>query len=516
MSSDVNALEGQVASAMQQQRWDDALDALRQLIEIDPDRLNYTARFAHLLDGLGHTQHAVDIYRRFLDRNPDAATAHFNVAGLYKKLQQDDLALAALDEAIRLRIDRVEEVYLNKGVLYAETHRPEKARACYEKALSLAPDYVSALFNLAGLLEEEGDRQRAVDIYNRILEIQPDYCEALSRLAYAEKMSADHAALVERLEKAVADTKSDAYAQQTLNFALGKARDDLQQYDEAAAAYTAANKAARMTAVPYDRAQTEEAFSQLMEIYDPEWIASTSTGSDAEPIFICGMYRSGSTLLEHRLAGHPAIVAGGELDVLPWMIGRNFAPYPQGVRAASAERLREMAAYYQSRVQSFFPGEHRVTDKRPTNFMDLGLIKVLFPKAKIIHTTRHIADNCLSVFFQQMGPGFGYATDLGDAAHYYRQQERLKAHWHACFGDDLHTVRYEELIADPEAVLQGVLNYLALDWDDGVLEPEQDGTRVRTASIWQVRQPLHSGSQGRWANYRSLVEAVPELADATR
>ena len=154
MSSDVNALEGQVASAMQQQRWDDALDALRQLIEIDPDRLNYTARFAHLLDGLGHTQHAIDIYRRFLDRNPGAATAHFNVAGLYKKLQQDALALAALDEAIRLRIDHVEEVYLNRGVLFAETHRPEKARACYEKALSLAPDYVSALFNLAGLLEE--------------------------------------------------------------------------------------------------------------------------------------------------------------------------------------------------------------------------------------------------------------------------------------------------------------------------------------------------------------------------
>ena len=515
MSADVNALEGQVASAMQDQRWDEALDALRQLIEAEPDRLNYTARFAHLLDGLGHTQHAIDVYRRFLDRNPDAATAHFNVAGLYKKLQLDELALAALDQAISLKIDRVEEVYLNKGVLYAETHRPEKARACYEKALSIAPDYVSALFNLAGLLEEDGKRERAVDIYNRILEIQPDYWEALSRLAYAQKIGADHAALIERLEKAVAETTSDSYAQQSLNFALGKARDDLEQYEQAAAAYNAANAAARLTTVPYDRGQTEAAFDQLIEIYDPEWIKATSTDSEAEPIFICGMYRSGSTLLEHRLAGHPDIVAGGELDVLPWMIGRNFAPYPQGVRAASTERLRDMAAYYESRVRSFFPGEQRITDKRPTNFMDLGLIKVLFPKAKIIHTTRHIADNSLSVFFQQMGPGFGYATDLGDTAHYYLQQERLKAHWQACFGDDLYTVRYEDMVADAETVLRGVIDYLGLDWDAGVLDTEGEGTRVRTASIWQVRQAMHQRSTARWRNYGTLISKVPELVAAT-
>ncbi|MDH3620138.1 MAG: sulfotransferase [Gammaproteobacteria bacterium] len=515
MSSDLTALEEQVATYMQQQRWDDALETLRQLIEAEPDRLNYTARLAHLVDGLGHTHHAIDVYRRFLDRNPADATAHFNVAGLYKKMQQDDLALAALDEAIRLEIDHAEEVHLNKGVLFAETHRPEEAKKSYEKSLSIEPDYVPALFNLAGLLEEEGERQRAIEIYNRLLELQPDNWDALSRLVYAEKVGPDHAGLVERIEKAVAETTADALAQQTLNFALGKARDDLQEFTQATAAYTAANAAARTHAVPYDRKQTEQAFDQLIEVYDPEWIANTSTESDAEPIFINGMFRSGSTLLEHRLAGHPAIVAGGELDVLPWLIGRNLAPYPQGVRAASMERLREMAAYYQSRVQSFFPGAQRVTDKRPTNFMDLGLIKVLFPKARIIHTTRHIADNCLSVFFQQMGPGFGYATDLGDVAHYYGQQERLKEHWQTCFGDDLHTVRYEELITEPQTVLRGVLDYLGLEWDDGLLESEQDGTRVRTASIWQVRQDLHTRSKGRWANYESLVKAVPELAEAT-
>ncbi len=502
------ALEALVELYVHQQRPDEAHNILTALTEEEPDSLHYCAQLANFLDSVGQTQTAVDEYLRLIERQPKLAVAHFNLALLLKKQQRNSEALAAYDEAIRLEIDQPEEVYSNMGVLYSEMQDAEKSREMYERALKIAPNYVPALFNLAGHFEESGEKQLAIEHYERILSIDPKNWKSLARLAYPGKVTAEDQGLIDRLTACIDDMKDDKRAQEGLYFALGKAYDDLETYDEAAAAFVAANEFSKQRVLPYTPAATEASFDRLIDIFDSGWIDRATTVSVASPVFICGMFRSGSTLLERMLGAHPAIAAGGELNVLAWLVSRHLGPFPQGVKDATKEQLQSIAEEYDTRVRELVPDSPVVIDKRPDNFLRVGLIRSIFPACKIIQTRRELRDNCLSVYFQQFDRSASYANDLQHIAHYYRQQERLFVHWQACAGDNICTVDYEELIESPELVLRRVLAFLGLEWDASVLDFQQGKGLVKTASIWQVRQGLHSGSRDRWRNYEALAKKI--------
>lgn len=503
-----DALQALTDLFLQQRRVDEAHNILKMLTVENPDNLHFCARLASYFEALGQTQAAISEYLRLLERQPDIATAHYNIALLYTQIKQYSDALNAYEKAIDLDIERVEEVYSNMGALCSEIHDADRARKMYLLALEHAPDYVPALYNLAGHCEETNEKQAAIEHYERILSINPQHWDALARLAYPRKITNEHQELVDRLERAVEHPHADNLARETLNFALGKSFDDLKLYKRASAAYVAANELGKLRVAPYDRGKTEQAFDQLIELFDAAWVSQAETESTAAPIFICGMLRSGSTLLEQMLAGHPSITAGGEIVFLPWLAGRELAPYPEGARSASRERLRRVSDEYLSRVRELFPDYEVITDKRPDNFLHLGLIKALFPAARIIITRRNLFDNCLSVYFQQLGRALRYATDIENTAHYHRQHERLIAHWTTCFGDDIFTVDYEALVESPEPLMRRLTEFLGLGWDARVLEFQKTSSLVKTASLWQVRGELHTHSSGRWHNYESLVQGL--------
>ena len=505
------ALEALADLFFQQQRFDEALDARKTLTLEDRDNLHYSAQLAKLFDAIGQTDAAIGEYCRLLRRQPGLAVAHFNLAQLYGRLKRYSDAIASYENAVRLEIDQVEEAYSNMGILYSEMEEPDTARKMYERALGITPDYIPALFNLAGHFEETDEKQEALDHYERILSIDPKHWNSLARLAYPRKITSEHRDLVDRLEVAVEEAKEDNMTTERLYFALGKAFDDLELYEKASAAYIAANELGKLRAVPYDGLTTERAFGQLIDMFDAEWISQNVTASTVAPIFICGMFRSGSTLLEQMLGAHPEVTAGGEIEVLPWLIGNELAPYPTGVKDASREQLQRVGDEYVSKVRELFPEHEKITDKRPDNFLHLGLIKVLFPAAKIIHTRRNLLDNCLSLYFQQLGNNFSYATDLENSAHYYQQQQRLMAHWTSLIGADIFVVDYEELVESPESVMRQLLDNLGLEWDARVLEFQKTSKPVKTPSLWQVRQNLHTQSSGRWRNYEALVENMRSM-----
>jgi len=506
------ALEALADLYLHQQRPNEAHNVFKALTEDDPESLHYCAQLANFLDSVGQTQAAIDEYLRLIERQPTLAVAQFNLALLLKKEQRNAEALAAYYEAIRLEIDQPEEVYSNMGVLYSEMQDATKARQMFEQAIEIAPDYLPALFNLAGHFEESGEKQLAIEHYERILAVDPRHWKSLARLVYPQKITVENQDLIDRLMACIDDMADDKRAQEGLYFALGKAYDDLESYDEAAAAFVAANEISKQRVLPYTPAATEKAFDQLMDIFDSRWVDRVTTNSDASPIFICGMYRSGSTLLERMLGGHPAIAAGGELKVLAWLVGRHLGPFPHGAIGATKEQLRRIAEDYEGRVRELVPDAPFVIDKRPDNFLRVALIRAIFPAAKIIQTRRDLRDNCLSLYFQQFDRAASYANDLQHIAHYYRQQERLFAHWQARFGDNICTVGYEELVDSPESVLRRVLEFLGLEWDARVLDFQQTSGLVKTASIWQVRQGLHSRSKDRWRNYESLLGNLTKLA----
>ena len=493
---------------LQQERLDEAHAVLKTLTEDDPDSLHFCALLAGFLDSVGQTQNAIDEYRRLTEQQPHHAVAHFNLALLLKKQQQNAEALAAYDEAIRLGIDQPEEVYCSMGVVYSDMQDAEQSREMYERALQIAPDYVPALFNLAAHFEESGEKQLAIEHYERILRIDPRHWKSLARLAYPGKVTTEDQGLINRLTACLAELKDDTRAQEGLYFALGKAYDDLESYDEAAAAYVAANEFSKQRVLPYTPAASEAAFDRLIDIFNSGWIDRATTDSDASPVFICGMYRSGSTLLERMLGAHPAIASGGELNVLGWLINNHLGPFPQGAQAATKTQLQSIAEEYDAKVRELVPDSPLVIDKQPDNFLRVGLIRSIFPKCKIIQTRRDIRDNCLSLYFQQFARASSYANDLQNIAHYYRQQERIFEHWKACAGDNIFSVDYEELVESPERVLRRVLAFLGLEWDASVLDFQQSEGLVKTASIWQVRQALHSGSKDRWRNYESLLGSL--------
>jgi len=483
----------------------EAIHTLVSLTEEVPDSLDYCARLAGILEQIGQNDAAISHYQRLLRRQPDMPEAHFNLALLYKKDRRYACALAEYDAAIRLEIDHIEEVYSNMGVLYSEMREADKARQMYERALEVDPAYIPALFNYAGLREEVGERGGAIELYRRILAINPRHWDSLARLAYAQTITAADQPLVESLRKAIDSAQDDRLAREGLCFALGKALDDLKQFEEAMAAYRAANELGKLRNPAYQRQAFEQAVDQLIRTCDPAWMRRVESGSIASPIFICGMFRSGSTLVEQILAGHPSVSAGGELDYLPWLVRRRLAPYPQRLERVTREELQQLGSDYQTRLRGLFPHAEHITDKRPDNFLHLGLIKALFPQVRIVYTKRNRLDNCLSIYFQQLGGNLNYATDLDDIAHYYGQHERLMAQWQARFGDNIVTVDYDELVRSPEPVVRGLLEFLGLEWDARCLAFQQSDSLVKTASVWQVREALHRRSSGRWRNYAPFV-----------
>ena len=497
---------------LQTRRAREAIDTLVALTEEVPDSLYYYARLGALLEGLDEPEVAIAHYERLLKRQPGMAAAHFNLALLCKKVKRYEQAAAAYAEAIRLGIDRVEEVYSNLGVLYSDMRKRDQARAQYQRALEVNPVYIPALFNLAGLLEESGERQEAIALYERVLAINPRHWDSLSRLAHAQKVAPGNGGLIARLTQGLEVTADEKAAQEGLYFALGKALDDLGRYDDAFKAYSAANELGKLRHPTYDRRAVERAFEQIIELINADWIHAAATDLTAAPVFICGMFRSGSTLVEQMLASHPGIQAGGELDFLPWLVARKLAPYPEQAASAAQADLAELGNEYISRLQALFPGGGNITDKQPENFLRLGLIKALFPHARIVYTRRNLLDNCLSVYFQQLDANLPYATDLDNICHYYRQHERLMAHWRGCLGDSLYTVDYDDLVQSPEPVLRGLLEFLGLDWDERCMKFQQADVLVKTASVWQVRDELHSQSSGRWENYATHVGSLRAAA----
>ena len=504
------ALEALADLYIQQHRIEECLKILRELTGMAPENLNYSVKLANLLDSVGNTDAAIDTYTRLIQHKPGEAIAHFNIALLYKKQERFEEAISAYEQAARLGIDRVEEVYSNMGNLYSEMLDADMARDMYRRAVEIAPDNVSALFNLAGLLEESGERQQAIEIYERIQSIDPRHWRSLALLAYPRKVTSDDQGLVSRITACIDELKDDKLAQEVLYFALGKAYDDLESYEKAGAAFAAANEIGKQRVLPYVPKQTESAFGQLIDQFDSNWIKNRETDSAVSPIFVCGMYRSGSTLLERMLAGHPAIAAGGELKTLAFLVAQHLGSYPQGAIGATKEQLRRIADDYDGKVRALLPDAQFVTDKRPDNFLRLGLARAAFPSARFIQTRRDIRDNCLSIYFHYFSRAVSYANDLQHIAHYFRQQERLFDHWRECFPDSICAVNYEELIEAPETVLRQVLDFVGLEWDARVLDFKQSSGLVKTYSIWQVREGLYSRSRDRWRNYEQLLGGLGE------
>ncbi len=460
-------------------------------------------REAARLRAAGRAEEAINAYERLLARAPDLPDSWYNLALMQRQAGRYEAALQSYQAALDRSVSRPEEVHLNCAVIYAD-HLRREADAERELAAALAcnPNYVPALLNLGNLCEDRGQRDEARVLYERCLAIEPGAFEALARLAGLGKAQSADDAMIARLRGALASPRAAAAERASLGFALGRLLDGCGAYAAAFEAYAQANRASRESGrgVVYDRRSQEKFVSQTMKRFAAGHPQARGASGTA-PIFICGMFRSGSTLAEQVLAAHPRVTAGGEIDVLPEMVRKTLSPFPVAMAQVDANRLEELAAEYRARLAQMFPDAERITDKRPDNFLYIGLIKSLFPDAKIVHTVREVLDNCLSIYFLHLDHGMAYALDLLSIGHYYRQYRMLMAHWKSLYGADILDFDYDRFVHEPRAEAERLLGFCALEWDEAVLSFHNVENAVKTASVWQVREPLYTRASGRARHY---------------
>jgi tetratricopeptide (TPR) repeat protein len=420
--------------------------------------------------------------------------------------------------------------YLAHGNAYRERARGRSDTACqlaaldaYRAALRVDPLSLEAHINMGDVLRELGQSEAAVAAYSQALAVLPNMALAHLKLVQAKRMTlADPAfahlmALVDQLDKLPSEQ------QMYLHFAAGKALDDIGLADDAFAHFAKGN-ALKQKTLPQNEAAFLKVFDRIKTVFTPELFERCREAGDpsARPIFVVGMPRSGTTLVEQILAAHPNVAGRGELlhfgqavDQLSRQL-RRPGGYPEIVRELQGPAFAKLGADYIARIDPDIASDLRVTDKLPSNFLFLGLIKLALPNAKIVHVSRDPRDTCLSCFFHLFDGISNRIYDLGELGRYYRAYASLMEHWRSVLGEgSFLDVRYEDVIAEPEANARKLLEHCGLDWDARVLSFHKATRAVRSASAAQVRQPLYASSVGRWRVYeKHLTSLFAALGDA--
>lgn len=500
-------------------RHEDAVAPLERAVALDRRNAVAHNNLGVALQALGRVQPAAACFERAVGLRPDYVEALNNFGAALQSLGRGDEAIPVLEKALALN-PGFTDAALNLGAALHALDRQSEAMACFDRVLAADPRNVAVLGQIGAIHLETGRFADARACYERALEIEPGNARVLFDLVQCGKVRADdpHLAVLEGLARNPAALAEDHRIR--LHFALGKAYGDLGRNEPAFQHLREGNALKRRRTV-YNEGDDLRLFERIRTVFSADLVrrrASCGNPSD-RPVFILGMMRSGSTLVEQILASHPRVFAAGErrdLDaayraVRPTLA--STASYPETIPLLTGEQLRQLGDGYLARLGAAAAGAaaDRITDKMPGNFSAIGLIRLALPNARIIHTVRDPIDTCLSCFSKLFSDDQPFAYDLGELGRCYRAYQALMEHWHAILPKDaVLDVRYEDLVADFERQARRIVGYCGLEWNDACLAFHKTDRPVRTASQVQVRQPLYQSSVGRW---RPDAEILRPLLD---
>ncbi len=537
-----------------QGRLQEAEAAFRHGLELNPDDAEAHNNFGNTLRVRGKPAEAADAYRKDLDINPNFAKAHSNLGAVLREFGDFQRAETACRRAIELDPGYA-DAYNNLGNVLMAREKVEEGVECYLQAVALDPHSPLLLSNLGSGLATLGRLDEAQSAFHRVIEMNPDHAEAhnglgvvlLSRGKTEEALASYRKALaikpdyvdvfynmtnsgrveftideLRRIGELLAQNGLSGEATAKLRFALAEhhaRRDDI---DAAFNFYRQGNEARRKTLASagrrYDGALQQAMVDKRMAIFGRDFFTGRGDFGIASevPVFIVGMPRSGTTLIEQIAASHPLVHGAGELkDIaitvagLPKVLG-TVSPYPDCLPAMDAKTSRRLAEDRLGRLGALAPGAARVIDKMPFNYLHLALIALLHPAARIIHCRRDARDLGLSCYFQNFTDSHPWTTRLEDIGDYFKAYESLMDHWRRVLPLRMMDIGYEELIDDQEGESRRLIDFLGLPWDDACLEFHNTRRAVRTASNWQVRQPIYSKSVGRWRAYEKFLDPLKQ------
>lgn len=500
-----------------------AIECLGRARKLRPDHENALFLWAQSLLACDRGGEAVGEIERHLGRAADRWQLWMLLGECREQGGDRAGALAAYAEAARTAPPGEPDAHLMRGAAANRDSQPGLAKTEFRAALAIAPDSAVARLGLADLASQEGDFDSAERLQREALRLEPDLYPGWVALAAAHKIVPGDK-LGEELDTVAARAGEDPEAW-ALHIVRGQVWEKLGEYERAWSAYEQGNRL-RHQSRPYQRESHEAYAHGITSRLGRDFVARAEQVGLADPgvIYVCGMPRSGTTLVETILASHPDVRAGGELthihDWLRRKIGvTGINNCGNWLAESTNETLDEMARYWRERIVETAAGHRRVTDKLPGNYALLGLIHVCFPAAPIVYVRRDARDNCLSCFATVFAERHTFSYALDALAHNYRLHEELVEHWKRTLGPErIIEVEYEKLVQEPEAEIRRLLEALKLTWHPDCLDFHRTARQVRTASLYQVRQPLYTRSIGRWRRFEQhlqpLLEALQTPATA--
>ncbi len=516
----------------------------KQAIELKPDFIQAYNNLGNVLLDLKKLEEAELIFRKSLSLNPKFAESHNGLGNILKDLGRFEEAEISFKKAISLKPD-LAEPYFNLGNIAKDFNKQEKAESLFRKAIELKPGYPDAYNNLGATLKRLGKLKESELIYRKLLSLNPEFAlgynnlgntllefgnleEAKSNFRKAIELKSDlaethrHLSLVKKF-----DSKDEQYLKMKelslnknisedqlchINFGLAKASEDLKDYEQAYLFYRQGNQL-RKNLLNHNFNHDTNLYNQLKSHHlqiKQNSLETKSLNNKLLPIFIVGMPRSGTTLVEQIISSHSLVSGAGELSFIG-NFGRDLA---KGLTDINLEAILEFRKKYLSKLQNFSNGNLIVTDKMPNNYHYIGLIIAAFPEAKIVHVKRNPAAVCWSIYKNYFASNdLDYCHQLDDIIKYYELYKDLMKFWKKEFSKKIYDIDYELLTVNQEGETRKLINYIGLNWEDKCLQPQNNTRNINTASSAQVREKVYQGSSQKWKKFKPYLNGKLDRLD---
>lgn len=513
-----HALLGLARSIAAQGKLVSAISHYHSYFRYEPESLEPIIELGNLYWQCGEIKEAQAWYLRAEVCNPQSALALSNIGLTYQHQGCMDTAIDYYLKALQAQPDYMDAQY-NLGTAFTYLGDYDQAIEWFKQVISIAPDNEQAIGALADVYHKSGDQEASYRLVRPVAQAGSQNVNiAVVYAQTSNRLNKEDDAL-SRLQALVDSGELHNSAQRLACFTLGKLYDRLEMYEQAFKHYVKGNALVRDN---YNIDALKNHIGKLEHIFDEVLFSKRQLDIiDDTPIFIVGMPRSGTSLVEQILASHSRVTGAGELTYLPELVSelsreeRYTVPYPESMREVHNHELSELAQRYLGQIRTFSADAARITDKLPNNYLHLGLIAILFPNAHIIHCRRDPVDTCLSCYFQNFGGTHTYSSDLDALAAYYRLYDQIMAHWHAVLPMPILDFSYEELVMDQAGMSRKLVEFCGLEWEEACLAFHKHQRKTTTASYEQVNQPLYKQSVARWKHYEAWLGDLLEGLEAS-
>lgn len=545
----MQTISGKLTSGKQKKSHHGQMEDCKKAIARNPEIASNYVAASKLLISQGTFKEAIHFLEKAVSLDSSDVESYRDLGNCLRKTRQLEKAIVSYERVLALKPD-YHQVHYTLANILCHLYRRDEGAFHYGKAVSYKPDFIAARLKLANTLLLLGREDDAIPHYENILSINPNFSEVHNSLGNIYVYQGRNEEAIKHYEKALSINpglsgttrnltriktdgemiplienliKKPGLSEHDLmqyHFSLGKLYDHTHAYDKAFKHYRAGNNIRRKQ-VKYSASAFTRHVNQLIEVYTNQFFKKRKKyGSDSDlPVFILGMPRAGTTLVEQIVSSHPGIHGAGELPYFQGIqnsITRQYSaitPYPECATLLKKSDVYKYAGEYLEKLGAHSTKARYITDKMPANFLRIGLIKLLFPHAKILHCRRNALDTCLSIYLNFFSSQNEYSFNLTEIGKYYLDYQRVMAHWHTLFAEDIFDVDYETMVSDQEETSRKIIKFLGLRWSKKCLEFHENNRIVRTTSFNQVRKPIYNDSLNRWRNYeKDIGELISLLA----